>query len=228
MGSQNSLTIRLENLCLDVDTASGGRRRILHPLTCRITERTVAVVGANGSGKSTLLRLLAGLEVPSGGEVRFDPPQPRVGFIFANPQAQIVMPVVREDVEFSLKQAGVPRAERSPRAQQVLHEFGLGDLAESSVYEVSSGERQKLALAGVLAAQPQLVLADEPTTLLDLRSAAEFQRRLLALPVTLIVATHDLDFAARAERVIVFDDGAPVFDGDAAEGIAAYRRLALG
>lgn len=227
MDNQDSLTTILDGASFDVPGPSGGARRLLHPISVELAERSVAVVGANGSGKSTLLRLIAGLVEPTGGTVSFRPAAPRAGFIFANPQAQIVMPVVIEDIEFSLKQAGVSRPDRRAAALEVLAEVGLVDRAESSVYELSSGERQKLALASVLAAQPELVLADEPTTLLDLRAAADLQQRLLQLPVPMITATHDLDLAAQAERVLVFDSGELVVDDDPAPAIAAYKRLAL-
>lgn len=250
----------LEQAALDVDTPEGGRRRILHPVSLRLTEQVVAVVGANGSGKSTLLRMIAGLVEPSEGAVHFEstahpvhsvhsggtsgpagggrlPSRPRCGFIFANPQAQIIMPVVGEDIEFSLRGTITDRRSRSRRAREILASLDLEHRADSSVYELSSGERQKVALAGVLATEPELVVADEPTTLLDLRNAAEFQRRLLSLPqadppVPLILATHDLGFAARADRVLVFDDGRMVDDsaedGSPETAISRYRRLALG
>lgn len=228
MGNQDSLTIQLRDLCLDVDTASGETRRILQPTTLVISEPHVAVIGANGSGKSTLLRLIAGLVAPTHGTVSFDSPAPpRSGFIFANPQAQLVMPVVGEDIGFSLRHRIKDKTERRRRAAEILQQLELADRIDSSVYELSSGEAQKVALAGVLATEPELVLADEPTTLLDLRNAAEFQRRLLALPVPLIYATHDLEFAARADRVLVFDEGRIVHQGEPAEAISAYRRLAL-
>src|SRR5699024_9730631 len=149
-------------------------------------------------------------------------------FVFANPQAQMVMPVVAEDIEFSLKQAGVPRAARGDRARQILEEMNLLQRAEPSVYELSSGERQKVALAGVLAVSPDLVVADEPTPLLDLAKAQEFQSRLLGLEVPLVVATHDLSLAAQAERVLVFDQGRLVADGEPAAALTFYRKLALG
>ncbi|MGO1522254.1 MAG: energy-coupling factor ABC transporter ATP-binding protein [Nesterenkonia sp.] len=197
-------------------------------MSLEITQGTVAVVGANGSGKSSLLRLIAGLVEPSSGSITFAPGPPRTGFVFASPQAQIVMPVVAEDIEFSLKQAGLPRRQRRAAARQILEDMGLGERADSSVYELSSGERQKVALAGVLAVRPQLVLADEPTTLLDLANAQEFQHRLLSMEVPVVVATHDLELAAQAERVLVFDGGRLVADDEPAPALTFYRRLALG
>ena len=228
MGNQNSLTTVLEAVSLEVRTPQGGTRRILHPLSLELTQGTVAVVGANGSGKSSLLRLIAGLVESSSGAITFAPAAPRMGFVFANPQAQIVMPVVAEDIEFSLKQAGLPRTARRVRSREILQDMGLGERADSSVYELSSGERQKVALAGVLAVEPELVLADEPTTLLDLSNAQEFQRRLLGLEVPLVVATHDLELAAQAERVLVFDGGRLIADDEPAPALTFYRKLALG
>lgn len=227
MDNHDSLTIRLDSVCAEVDSGDGSLRRILQPLTLQLSESTIAVVGANGSGKSTVLRLIAGLRQPSSGAITFTPDTPRMGFIFANPQAQLVMPVVSEDIEFSLQQIGVPKSQRQSQALEILAEAGLAHRASSSVYDLSSGERQRLALAGVLAVRPSLVLADEPTTLLDLRGAAAFRQRLLELPASLIVATHDLDFAAQADRVLVFDQGQLVADGQAEACIAAYKRLAL-
>lgn len=220
--------IHIQQACVDVTLPDGATRRILHPVDVELTERVVAVVGANGSGKSTLLRLIAGLLTPTAGTVEFSPRAPRTGFIFANPQAQIIMPVVGEDIEFSLRNTISSRSQRRAKAREILEGLELRHREDSSVYELSSGERQKVALAGVLATEPKLVIADEPTTLLDLRNAAQFQQRLLSLETPLILATHDLEFAARAERVLVFDHGQLVCDDAPGEAIPYYRRLALG
>ncbi|GAA1186794.1 ABC transporter ATP-binding protein [Nesterenkonia xinjiangensis] len=221
------LVTQISEVQVEVDSPDGTRRTILHELSLTLEEHVVAVVGANGSGKSTLLRLVAGLVAPSAGEIRFSPTVPRSGFIFANPQAQIIMPVVGEDIEFSLRGTIKGRAERTRRMREILESLELGHREEASVYELSSGERQKVALAGVLATEPELVIADEPTTLLDLRNAAEFRRRLLGLEVPLLLATHDLEFAAQADRVLVFDHGRLLDDDEPAAAIPRYRRLAL-
>lgn len=228
MANHDSLAITLRDVCWDADRPDGGTQRILHTLSTTLTEQRIAVIGANGSGKSTLLRLIAGLTLPTVGSVEFSVPEIRTGFIFANPQAQLVMPVVIEDVEFSLRSRIRHRSERRAAAEKALAEIGLAHRAESSVYDLSSGEQQKVALAGVLATGPDLVLADEPTTLLDLRASADFQHRLMHLDAPLIVATHDLEFAAQADRALVFDSGCVVFDGPAPDAVAAYRSLALG
>ncbi|MBE1513461.1 energy-coupling factor ABC transporter ATP-binding protein [Nesterenkonia halotolerans] len=226
MDNPSSVTTTLDAAAFDVDTSDGGRRRILHPVTLNLPEHRIAVIGANGSGKSTLLRLIAGLVAPSSGSVQLSPAGVRTGFIFANPQAQLIMPVVGEDIAFSLRSSITSAAQRRQRSREILDTMGLGDREESSIYDLSSGERQKVALAGVLAAEPELVLADEPTTLLDLRSTVEFTQMLMNLTPPMIVATHDLGLAARAQRVLVFDHGHLVADGPPGVAIPYYRELA--
>ncbi|GAA1143257.1 ABC transporter ATP-binding protein [Nesterenkonia lutea] len=225
MDNPSSVTTTLDAVAFDVDTSDGGRRRILHPLTLSLSEHRVAVIGANGSGKSTLLRLIAGLVAPTSGSLQLSPSGVRPGFIFANPQAQLIMPVVGEDIAFSLRRSIGSAAQRRRRSREILDTMGLGDREDSSIYELSSGERQKVALAGVLAAEPELVLADEPTTLLDLRSTVEFTELLMGLAAPMVVATHDLALAAMAERVLVFDHGRLVQDGPPATAIPHYRDL---
>ncbi|MGJ9371578.1 energy-coupling factor ABC transporter ATP-binding protein [Nesterenkonia sp. CF4.4] len=228
MDNLSSVTTTLEAVAFDVDTAEGERRRILHPLTLTLHEHRIAVIGANGSGKSTLLRLIAGLVTPTEGSLQLRPAGVRPGFIFANPQAQLIMPVVGEDIAFSLRRSISSAAGRRERSREILDTMGLGDRENSSIYDLSSGERQKVALAGVLAAEPELVLADEPTTLLDLRSTVEFTQLLMGLEAPMIVATHDLELAARAERVLVFEAGQLIADDAPGPAIVRYREVAGG
>lgn len=215
----------------------GGSRTILHPLTLALTERRVAVIGANGSGKSTLARLVNGLVEPTSGTVRVGEldtvrhgaaVRRRVGFVLTDPDAQIVMPTPLEDVALSLRRAGVPRREREDRSRQVLARFGLADRAEVSVHALSGGQKQLLALAAVLATEPQVLVCDEPTTLLDLRWRARVDALLAGLEQQVLLVTHDLDAAVRADRVLVVDEGRVVFDGNPAAGVAAYRQLMEG
>lgn len=226
MDNLSIVTTTLDAVAFEVDTAEGARRRILHPLTLTLREHRIAVIGANGSGKSTLLRLIAGLVTPTEGSLQLRPAGVRPGFIFANPQAQLIMPVVGEDIAFSLRRSISSPKGRRERSREILDTMGLGDRENSSIYDLSSGERQKVALAGVLAAEPELVLADEPTTLLDLRSTVEFTELLMGLEAPMIVATHDLQLAARADRVLVFEAGRLIADGAPGPAIARYREVA--
>ena len=218
------------------DPAGGAERvvRLLGPVTLELVERRIAVVGANGSGKSTLARLLNGLVLPSSGTVRVDgldtardgaAVRRRVGFMFTDPDAQLVMPTPVEDVALSLRRLSLTAAERGTAARAALERFGLADRAEVPVHALSGGQRQLLALASVLATEPAVLVCDEPTTLLDLRWRRVVDGLLDDLEQQVIVVTHDLDAALRADRVLVVDDGAVVFDGDPAAAVASYRAL---
>jgi biotin transport system ATP-binding protein len=208
-------------------------RALLSDVNLTLTEKRIAVVGANGSGKSTLLRLLNGLILPSRGHVRVDgldtathggDVRRRVGFVFTDPLAQLVMPTPIEDVALSLRRT-LPRAERRDRAAQLLAAYGLAHVQHSSVYDLSGGERQLVALVSVLAVEPAVIVADEPTTLLDLRNRNRIRDELARLDQQLIVATHDLELAQDAERVLVVDGGRIVADGPPDVAIGAYVEL---
>ncbi|MDN4479374.1 energy-coupling factor ABC transporter ATP-binding protein [Demequina muriae] len=210
---------------------------ILEPTSLTLTERHISIVGANGGGKSTLVRLINGLVLPSEGSVEVEGldvakhgPRVRrmVGFLFTDPSAQLIMPTAIEDVMLSLRRTIKNKHERTAAALAALEEFGLGDRADVSVSALSGGQRQLLAMAGVLAVTPRVLVADEPTTLLDLRWRAHIGSLLRSLPVQLIEVTHDLDSAARAERTLVIDEGAVAFDGSPVEAVAYYRDLMFG
>ncbi len=217
-----------------VRTADGGVRTLLEPFDALLSERRVAVVGANGSGKSTLARLLNGLVLPTTGAVRVDgldtardgaAVRRRVGFVFTDPDAQLVMPTPAEDVALSLRRA-VPRAgERTAAVRAVLDRFGLGGHADVPVHALSGGQKQLLALAGVLATEPAVIVCDEPTTLLDLRWRRVVDELLGSLEQQVVLVTHDLEAAARADRVLVVDEGRVVVDGGADASLARYLEL---
>lgn len=212
-----------------------GDRTVLSDVALRLTEARVGVIGANGSGKSTFARLLNGLVVPSTGQVTVDGLNTRrdaarirrrVGFVFTDPDAQIVMPTVAEDVAFGLRRLKLSRQATSERVTTALADVGLSDHADHPAHLLSGGQKQLLALASVLVTRPDLLVCDEPTTLLDRRNARVMLDRLTTLPHALVLVTHDLDAAARMDRVIVFDAGRVVFDGPPAPAIGHYRALA--
>lgn len=214
-----------------------AERVLLDEITLDLAEARIAVIGANGSGKSTLLRLLNGLREPTSGTVRVDGLDPaadarsaqavrrRVGFIFTDPLAQLLMPTPIEDIELSLRGVVKKREERTRRAQELLDERGIGHVANQSIYDLSGGERQMVALTSVLAVGPRIVVADEPTTLLDLRNKLMLRRVMDGLTQQVIFSTHDLEVAADAQRVIVVDGGRIVADGAPGEAIGFYRRI---
>ncbi|MFF2840957.1 energy-coupling factor ABC transporter ATP-binding protein [Paenarthrobacter sp. NPDC057981] len=214
--------------------SSDRPKTLLQDVSLELTERRIGVIGANGSGKSTFLRLLNGLVEPSDGSVvvhghntRSDVRRVRanVGFVFTDPLSQLVMPTGREDVELSLRRSIKNSKERATRAEEVLDRFGLLRVADQSIYELSGGERQLLALAAVLAVNPGVLVLDEPSTLLDLRNRELLRRTIAGLGQQVIMSTHDLDLAQDMDRILVVEDGRIVFDGGAAEGVDRYRAL---
>ncbi|SMY12290.1 energy-coupling factor ABC transporter ATP-binding protein [Brevibacterium jeotgali] len=215
-----------------------ARRTVLTDVTCTLTEPTVTVIGANGSGKSTLLQLINGLIPADEGRVVVDgldvadrgrAVRRRVGFVFTDPAAQLVMPTPLEDVELSLKRLVRDRRERRSRALAVLDELGVADLAQRSVYELSGGQRQLVALATVLAVDPAVLVLDEPTTLLDLANREKLRGVLADLVtrrgVRTLLSTHDLDVAHDAQRTLLIHEGRLHADGAPADVVAAYRAV---
>ena len=223
--------IQLDEVAVRVSTP-GGELALLHPTTLNLAEQRVALIGSNGSGKSTLARLLNGLVEPSNGRVTVngldttrDGPAVRrqVGFVFTDPGAQLVMPTCVEDIALSLRRTVKDKKERLARSREILTGIDLADKADTSVHTLSGGQKQLLALAGVLATDPQILVADEPTTLLDLRNTRLIADRLFALSQQLILVTHDLDLALRCDRALVIDDARVAFDGPPADAVAFYR-----
>lgn len=212
-----------------------GEVPVLGRTSLTLTEQRIALVGANGSGKSTLARLLNGLVAPTTGEVVVDgrdvtrdgaAVRRKVAFCFTDPAAQLVMPTVVEDVALSLRRRHRDKGRRRAAALDVLDRFGLAGLAERSVHALSGGQRQLLAIAGVLATDPDVLVADEPTTLLDLRNTHVVADLLFSLPQQLVLVTHDLDLALRCERALLVEEGRVVADGAPAEVVDAYRSRA--
>ncbi len=207
-------------------------RTIVKKMNLQLSQQRIAIIGANGSGKSSLARLVNGLIQPSTGRVRVNgldtvadgvAVRRHVGFVFTDPAAQLVMPTAIEDIELSLRRSGLNRSDRQTRAQEILAEYGLGAHAHASVHTLSGGQKQLLALAGVLATEPAILVCDEPTTLLDLRWRQQIDTLLRELPQQIVLVTHDLDAALMSDRVIVIDDGGVLYDGEPVAAIAKYR-----
>jgi biotin transport system ATP-binding protein len=223
---------------VNVRVAVDGRpqpKTLLDGISLNLTEQRIGVIGANGSGKSTLLRLLNGLVAPSNGTVTVDGDDTvgavrsvrrKVGFVFTDPLSQLVMPTGREDVELSLRRSIRKTRERQEAAAAILNRFGLMALADQSIYELSGGERQLMALAAVLAVEPAVLVLDEPSTLLDLRNRELLRRTLAGLSQQIVMSTHDLELVRDMDRVLVVESGHVVFDGGAAAAVEHYRDLA--
>ncbi|MCF8479229.1 MAG: energy-coupling factor ABC transporter ATP-binding protein [Rhodospirillum sp.] len=199
-----------------------------------LTERRIGVIGPNGAGKSTLIRLINGLTTPAEGTVRVDglalPKEKqavrrRVGFLFQNADAQIVMPTPLEDVTFGLKPLKLGKEEANRKARASLSRFGLEGFEDRPAYLLSGGEKQRLALAAIVAMDPLILVMDEPTTMLDLAGARLFRRLVAELPQRVILATHDLAQLAGFDRVLVVDGGRIIQDAPPDAAIAFYEAL---
>lgn len=183
----------------------------------------VGVVGPNGGGKSTLARLLNGLLVADAGLLRVAGRDPamepfevrrRVGMLFQNPENGLVAPFVEDDVAFGLENLGVPREEMRERVAEAIRDVGLSGYERREPYTLSGGEKQRVALAGLLAGRPEILVLDEPTSMLDVAGRREVLERLEALrgEKTVLHVTHHLEELFDADRVLVVNDGKLVAD----------------
>ena len=209
---------------------------VLEPLSLTLREQRIGVIGANGGGKSTLIRMINGLGEPSSGRVLVDgldvaangrQVRKKVGFVFSDAENQIVMPTVREDIAFSLRRHKMPRVEKQRRVEEMMDRFHLTAHADQSPHTLSGGQKQLLALAAVLIIEPEVVIADEPTTLLDLRNRMLIREVFRTLPQQLIVVSHDLDFLSDFNRVICIDNHRIAADGDPSDVIPHYVNLMM-
>ena len=248
--------LELESVSVFTELPEGGHRRILKDVSLQFTAKRTAVLGLNGSGKSTLLGLFNGLTHPDEGIVRVNGVDTLealsrgstgargnshgarghsqgafegVGMLFAQPEAQLIMPTVAEDIDLSLRRAAAVEGsalsgeQRLERIRELLRERGLEHLENQSVFTLSGGEKQLVALTSVLAARPQILLLDEPTTLLDLRNRARLLKHLESLDQMLVLSTHDLDLAASCDEAVIIHDGRLLAQGDAGQLVQQYR-----
>ncbi|OIH84222.1 energy-coupling factor ABC transporter ATP-binding protein [Arthrobacter sp. UCD-GKA] len=212
-----------------------GDTDVLHDVSLDLDARTVAVIGENGSGKSTFARLVGGLLPRASGELGvlgLDPARRaaelrrRIAIVFSNPDAQIIMPTVAEDVAFSLRADRLPTAELEERVAAALERFGLTDLAERASHDLSGGQKQMLALCGAFVRNPELVIADEPTAYLDARNARRVADHLFEdTGHRLVLVTHDLALAARCDQAVLFAGGSLVAHGEPDGIIARYEAV---
>ncbi|MBJ7452860.1 MAG: ATP-binding cassette domain-containing protein [Blastococcus sp.] len=208
-----------------------GDRVVLDGVSLTLGEHRVGVVGANGSGKSTFARLLNGLVVPTSGTVRVDgldtrtqarEVRRRVGFVFQDPDAQIVHPTVAEDLAFGPRNQGLPDEEIHRRVEEMLDRYELAGHRDHPAHLLSGGQKQLLAIAGVLAMRPQRIVFDEPTTLLDLTNTRKVGRVIEELEQHVVVVTHHLELLSGFDRVLVVEGGRVVADGAPGETLPWY------
>jgi len=197
----------------------------INDVTIHIKEGdTVAVIGANGAGKSTLLMSLVGIVPITEGTVMVDDLmlekstlakiRQKIGLVFQNPDDQLFMTHVYEDIAFGPRNYGASEAEVRDRVEKVMKQLDIKHLERRLPSKLSGGEKRMVAIAGVLAMDPVLMLFDEPTSFLDPRSRRNLLPVFTKLPITKVIATHDLEMAAAiCNRVIILQNGRVVADG---------------
>ncbi|GAA2859730.1 ABC transporter ATP-binding protein [Pseudonocardia halophobica] len=204
----------------------------LHGVDLRIEPgERVALLGPNGAGKTTLVLHLNGILVPGEGTVEVgglpvskehvQEIRRRVGIVFQDPDDQLFMPSVREDVAFGPANFGLSGPALAERVDQALAAVGMGEHADRSPLHLSGGQRRRVALATVLACDPEILVLDEPSSNLDPVARRELAEVLLGLGRTMLMVTHDLPYALQlCPRSVVLDDGVVVADGPTRELLA--------
>ncbi len=188
------------------------------------SNETVGIVGANGAGKSTLLKLLTGIDFPEQGSLEVNGIKVRkdtlrevrknVGIVFQNPDEQLFMTKVRDDIAFGPRNYGMGEAETQRRTEKALKALEIEHLGERAPHKLSGGEKRSVAIASVLSMEPSVLLLDEPSSFLDPKCRRNLIRILQELELTQIIATHDLDLVLDVcDRVVVLQRGSVFADG---------------
>ena len=225
--------ISVKNLFYSFDEDDGRHVQVLKNLSIDIERgEFVAVLGHNGSGKSTFARILNMILFADSGEVKIDGKlidgenmseeevielRKKIGMVFQNPDNQLVATIVEDDVAFGPENLGIPSAEIRERVDKALAELGMTEYAKHEPHRLSGGQKQRVAIAGIMAMLPECIIFDESTAMLDPQGRSEVLDSIEKINrekgITVILITHYMDEAARADRVVVLDDGAVVFDG---------------
>jgi energy-coupling factor transport system ATP-binding protein len=225
--------IRIENLVFDyIKHEDGSAYRAIDDVSFNIEKGSfTAVIGQNGSGKSTLAKNINGLLVPTGGKIFVDgmdtsdpehvwDVRQRVAMVFQNPDNQIVSSIVEDDVAFGPENLGVDPAEIRRRVDEALKGVEMFDFRKKAPHMLSGGQKQRIAIAGAVAMEPECIVFDEPTAMLDPRGRREVLsviKRLNAKGITVLLITHFMEEAAQADKIIVMDRGVKKMEGTPGE-----------
>ena len=234
--------IRVENLNFaypGVDDTPGVA--VFVDLNLTIEEGTfVAILGTNGCGKSTLAKHFNSILLPNGGKVyvcgidtsfedRILQVRRNVGMVFQNPDNQIVANVVEEDVAFGPENLGVASPEIRNRVDKALKQVGMYEYREHAPHLLSGGQKQRIAIAGVIAMEPKCIVLDEPTAMLDPKGRREVMETVSRLNrekgITVVLITHHMDEAAKADRVVVLHKGQVHLDGTPQQVFSQVEKL---
>ena len=199
----------------------------------------IALLGPNGSGKSTLARLLNGLLLPTNGRVVVDgldtsqeqdvwEIRRKVGMVFQNPDNQLVAALVEEELAFGMENLGIPSEEMKQRINAVGGKMGLTHLLQLAPHRLSGGQRQRVAIAAVLVTEPEVLVLDEPTSMLDPSGRREILGELIRIKQmgkTIVLVTHDMTEAALADRVVILADGEIIYQGSPSDCFSQVELL---
>ena len=241
----SEIFIHTKDLCCSYEE-NGERIPVLRGVSLDISQgEYVAILGHNGSGKSTFAKLLNGILEPDSGELfvagkNLSSPditeddiyalRREVGMVFQNPDNQLVATIVEEDVAFGPENLGVPSDEIRRRVDEALSIVGMSEYARHEPHRLSGGQKQRVAIAGLIAMMPSCMIFDESTAMLDPKGRREvietFERLNRERGITVLTITHYMSEAARADRVIVLDDGKVIVDATPREVFADPARLA--
>ena len=237
--------ISVKNLSYSYEEDDGRKVRVLNNLSVDISRgEFVAVLGHNGSGKSTFARILNMILFADSGEVFIDGKKidgdnmteeeviafrKKIGMVFQNPDNQLVATIVEDDVAFGPENLGVPSAEIRERVDTALAELGMTEYAKHEPNRLSGGQKQRVAIAGILAMLPECIIFDESTAMLDPQGRSEVLAAIEKINrekgITVIMITHYMDEAVKADRVVVLDDGNLLFDGTPEEVFSHEKEL---
>ena len=237
--------IKVEDLSYIYEDGEIGAMPVLKNLSLEIEHgEFVAVLGHNGSGKSTLAKLLNMILIPTGGKIIIDGKEitaedisedeifalrKKIGMVFQNPDNQLVATIVEDDVAFGPENLGVPSAEIRQRVDKALADVGMTRYAKHEPHRLSGGQKQRIAIAGVMAMLPECIIFDESTAMLDPLGRKEVMDSIIKLNrekgITVIMITHYMEEAARADRIVVLDDGLCILDGTPTEVFEQEEKL---
>lgn len=245
---EDKIIIKFDNVSFayeasDEDTAA---TQVVDGFNLRVPEgQFLAVLGHNGCGKSTVAKLINGILVPSSGKVTVDgldtsdddkvtDVRRTVGMVFQNPDNQIVATIVEDDVAFGPENLGVPPHEIRKRVDDALKAVGMYDFRGREPHRLSGGQKQRVAIAGIIAMNTKCIVMDEPTAMLDPHGRQEVMDTIQMLNkergITVILITHYMDEAVKADRVVVMDKGEIVLDGvprDVFKNVEKLKSLGL-
>lgn len=216
--TQTAVAIAIAELCFSYPDNPDVLRHI--NLTVNKGDR-LGIIGYNGCGKTTLFLLICGVLTPSSGEIRLlnqivEPGAfyPEIGLVFQNPDDQLFSASVWDDVAFAPQNIGLSDDEVQQRVREALAVTGVQELANRPPHHLSGGEKRMVAIAGILAMRPQVIIYDEPTANLDLRARRRLIQFLQQSQETLMISSHDLEFVLEVcDRVVLMDEGQIVADG---------------